>query len=152
MRNKIWSKEETFTREQFREIQLERLKKTVNRVYENVPHYRKKFQEAGVEPGDIQKLEDMRHLPFTIKTDFRDNYPFGLFASPRREIVRFHASSGTTGKPTVVGYTQNDMEIWKELIARLVTMAGVTADDTAQIAFGYGLFTGAFGLHHGFEK
>ncbi|WP_027399744.1 phenylacetate--CoA ligase family protein [Anaerovorax odorimutans] len=150
--NKIWSKEEVFDREQFRAVQLERLKKTVKRVYEKVPHYKEKFQEVGIEPGDINTLEDIQKLPFTVKTDFRDNYPFGLFASEKKDIVRFHASSGTTGKPTVVGYTRKDMETWSELIARIVTMAGVTEEDTAQISFGYGLFTGAFGLHHGLER
>ncbi len=148
----IWSREETFEREQIRALQLERLQKTVGRAYGNVPHYRKKLQEAGIEPGDIKCLEDVRKLPFTVKNDMRDNYPFGLFAVPQREIVRYHASSGTTGKPTVVGYTRNDMENWAELIARIVTMAGVTADDVAQVSFGYGLFTGAFGLHQGLEK
>lgn len=152
MSNRIWSKEETFSREEFQQIQIDRLKKTVNMVYENVPHYKKKFQNVGVEPGDIKTLDDLCRLPFTVKADFRDNYPFGLFASPQKDIVRFHASSGTTGKPTVVGYTKNDMDTWQELIARLVTMAGVTEDDTAQISFGYGLFTGAFGLHQGLEK
>lgn len=149
---KIWSREETLAREQFEKIQLERLKKTVARVYKNVPHYKHKFMDAGIEPGDIKSLSDLQKLPFTVKADFRDNYPFGLFASPKKEVVRFHASSGTTGKPTVVGYTAQDMETWKELIARIVIMAGVTDDDVAQISFGYGLFTGAFGLHQGLEK
>ncbi|HML37420.1 MAG TPA: phenylacetate--CoA ligase [Bacillota bacterium] len=149
---KIWSREETLKREEFEKLQLERLKKTVERVYQNVPYYREKLKEAGVEPGDIKTLADLRSIPFTIKDDFRKNYPFGLFSSPRRDIVRFHASSGTTGKPTVVGYTRKDMDNWSEMIARLVTMAGVTDEDTAQIAFGYGLFTGAFGLHQGLER
>ena len=148
----IWAKEETMSREQIREIQLVRLKETVQRVYDNVPHYKSKFDEAGIKPSDIQSLEDLSKLPFTIKNDLRDNYPFGLFAVPKKEVVRFHASSGTTGKPTVVGYTKKDMETWTELIARIVSMAGVTSDDTAQVAFGYGLFTGAFGLHQGLEK
>ncbi len=148
---KIWSPNETLDREQYREIQLLGLKDTVKRIYERVPNGRKKLDEAGVAPEDIRKLEDIQKIPFTVKQDFRDNYPFGLFAVPRREIVRYHASSGTTGKPTVVGYTRRDMAIWKELIARIVTMAGVTDEDTAQIAFGYGLFTGAFGLHQGLE-
>ncbi|MBR0600358.1 phenylacetate--CoA ligase family protein [Sinanaerobacter chloroacetimidivorans] len=150
--SKIWSREETFQREEFRSLQLERLQATVNRVYDKVPYYKNKLQEAGVEPGDIKTLEDIQKLPFTVKADFRDTYPFGLFASTRKEIVRFHASSGTTGKPTVVGYTRKDMDTWCELIARLVTMAGVTDEDTAQISFGYGLFTGAFGLHQGLER
>ncbi|WP_324825210.1 phenylacetate--CoA ligase [Sinanaerobacter sp. ZZT-01] len=148
----IWSDMETLDREQFREIQLERLKKTVARVYNNVPFYQKAFKTAGVEPGDIKALEDVSNLPMTVKQDFRDNYPFGLFSSPQEEIVRFHASSGTTGKPTVVGYTRNDMDMWSECVARLVSMAGVTNKDTAQISFGYGLFTGALGLQQGLER
>ncbi len=143
---------ETLDREAFRKIQLERLKKTVPRVYNNVPFYKKAFQEAGVEPGDIKTLEDVSKLPMTVKQDFRDNYPFGLFSSPQEEIVRFHASSGTTGKPTVVGYTRNDMDTWSECVARMVSMAGVTNKDTAQISFGYGLFTGALGLQQGLER
>lgn len=149
---KIWSKEETLDREEYEKLQLERLKKTVERVYGNVPYYKEKLKEAGVEPGDIKTLSDVQNIPFTVKDDFRKNYPFGLFSSPKKDIVRFHASSGTTGKPTVVGYTRKDMETWTELIARLVTMAGVTDEDTAQISFGYGLFTGAFGLHQGLEN
>ncbi len=150
--SKIWSKEETFEREEFERIQMERLKDTVQRVYHNVPHYKAKLMEAGIEPGDIKTLGDLANVPFTVKDDFRKNYPFGLFSSPKKDIVRYHASSGTTGKPTVVGYTRKDMEIWSELIARLVTMAGVTDEDTAQVSFGYGLFTGAFGLHQGLER
>ncbi len=150
--SRIWSREETLSREEYETIQLERLKKTVRRVYENVPHYRNKLKEAGIEPDGIKRLEDLSAIPFTVKDDFRKNYPFGLFASPKKDIVRFHASSGTTGKPTVVGYTRKDMETWSELIARIVTMAGVNDEDTAQISFGYGLFTGAFGLHQGLEK
>jgi phenylacetate-CoA ligase len=149
--HRIWSKEETLDREEYWAIQLNRLQETVKRVYDKVPFYRNRFQKMGLEPGDIQSLEDLKRLPFTTKEDFRDHYPFGLFSVSKKEIVRFHASSGTTGKPTVVGYTRNDMETWKELIARLVTQAGVTEEDTAQIAFGYGLFTGAFGLHQGLE-
>lgn len=150
-KTKIWSPLETFSREQLETLQLARLQDTVRRAYENVPYYHNKLDEAKVQPGDIKTLEDISHLPFTVKDDFRVNYPFGLFAVPQKEIVRFHASSGTTGKPTVVGYTKRDMETWRELIARLVTMAGVTDEDVAQIAFGYGLFTGAFGLHQGLE-
>lgn len=148
----IWAKEETLDREQIREIQLKKLKETVNHVYQHSKHYRTVMDEMGLEPGDIQTLEDVRKLPLTAKDDFRKNYPFGLFAVPQKEIVRYHASSGTTGKPTVVGYTRKDMEVWKELIARIVTQAGVTSDDIAQVAFGYGLFTGALGLHQGLEK
>ena len=149
--HRIWSQDETLDREQYRQLQLQRLQETVRRVYEKVPFYEKRFREMGLEPGDIKRLEDVENLPFTTKEDFRENYPFGLFSVPRKEIVRYHASSGTTGKPTVVGYTRKDMETWKELIARMVTQAGVTDEDTAQIAFGYGLFTGAFGLHQGLE-
>jgi len=150
--NKIWSPEETLSREQFREIQSKRLKEMVQRVYDSVPHYKKKFDTMGLSPADIQSVDDLSKLPFTTKLDFRDNYPYGLFAVPQKQVVRVHASSGTTGKPTVVGYTKNDMEMWKEMIARLVTMAGVTDEDVAQISFGYGLFTGAFGLHQGLER
>lgn len=148
----IWSREETFNREQIQEIQLDRLQKTVAYVYERVPYYRKKLQEAGLEPGDVKSLDDLRRIPFTVKSDFKENYPFGLFAVPQKEIVRYHGSSGTTGKPTVVGYTRNDMNTWAECVARLVCMAGVTEADTAQIAFGYGLFTGALGLQQGLER
>ena len=149
---RIWDKNETVSRDEMEKIQLDRLQKTVKRVYENVPVYRKKFDEAGVVPEDIKSLKDLSKLPFTVKSDFRKNYPFGLFSVGKKDIVRFHASSGTTGKPTVVGYTRNDMETWTELIARMVTMAGVTEEDIAQISFGYGLFTGAFGLHHGLKR
>lgn len=148
----IWSKNETLDRDEMRGIQLERLQNAVKRVYEKVPFYRKAFQEKGVEPGDIKALEDIALLPMTVKQDFRDNYPFGLFAVPKDELVRFHASSGTTGKPTVVGYTRKDMDTWAECVARLGAMAGVTEKDVAQISFGYGLFTGALGLQQGLER
>lgn len=148
----IWAKEETLDREQMEKIQLQRLKETLYRVYNNVTHYRQRFDEMHIKPEDIKSLSDLKRLPFTIKEDMRTNYPFGLFTVPIKDVVRFHASSGTTGKPTVVGYTRNDMETWTELIARVVTMAGVTQDDIAQVAFGYGLFTGAFGLHQGLER
>lgn len=148
----IWSKEEVLGRDEMIVLQEKRLRETVTRAYEKVPHYREKLAAAGVEPGDIRTLKDVEKIPFTVKDDFRQTYPFGLFASPKKEIVRYHASSGTTGKPTVVGYTKKDMATWVELIARLVTMAGVTDEDTAQISFGYGLFTGAFGLHQGLER
>ncbi|MDD2484038.1 MAG: phenylacetate--CoA ligase [Eubacteriales bacterium] len=148
---KIWSENEILKREQYREIQLSRLQETVTRAYEHVPYYKEKLKKAGLEPGDIKTLEDIEKIPFTVKDDFRANYPFGLFAVPKNQVVRYHASSGTTGKPTVVGYTKNDMDTWRELIARIVTMAGVTNQDTAQVSFGYGLFTGAFGLHQGLE-
>lgn len=148
----IWSKEETYCRADMEALQLERLKATVKRVYDYVPYYKEKFNEKGIRPEDINNLADLGKLPFTVKDDLRKNYPFGLFAVSKKDMVRIHASSGTTGKPTVVGYTQNDINTWSELIARLVTMAGASKDDIAQVAFGYGLFTGAFGLHYGLEK
>ncbi len=148
----IWSKEETLPREQIEAIQLERLKETVSRVYEKVPAYRKKMDDAGVKPEDILTLKDLAKLPFVTKQDMRDNYPFGLFAVPKKDLVRIHASSGTTGKPTVVGYTKNDLETWTECVSRIACMGGATADDVAQICFGYGMFTGALGLHYGLEK
>lgn len=148
----IWSLKETLPREDIQEIQLRRLKKTVRHIYDNVPYYRNLFKQRGVKPKDIQTLKDIELLPMTTKEDLRSNYPFGMFAVPKSEIVRYHASSGTTGNPTVVGYTRHDMKVWKACIARLVTMAGVTRRDTAHISFGFGLFTGAFGLQQGLEK
>ena len=148
----IWSKEETLPREEIQKIQLERLQETVNRVYDKVPAYRKKMDDAGITPSDIKTLEDLSRLPFVTKQDMRDNYPFGLFTVPKKDIVRIHASSGTTGKPTVVGYTQGDLETWTECVSRIACMGGATPEDTAQICFGYGMFTGALGLHYGLEK
>ncbi len=148
----IWSKEETLSRAEMEALQLERLQRTVTKIYEKVPYYRTKMDEISINPSKIESLEDLKKLPFTIKDDLRQNYPFGLFTTSKKELVRIHASSGTTGKPTVVGYTQNDIDTWSELIARLVTMAGATSEDVAQVAFGYGLFTGAFGLHYGLER
>lgn len=139
-------------RGQIAAIQLENLKVTVKRCYENVPHYTKQFNEMGIKPQDIQSLDDLSKLPFTVKNDLRDNYPYGLFAVPMRDVVRIHASSGTTGRATVVGYTKKDLDVWSDLIARIACMAGACPDDIVQIAFGYGLFTGAFGLHYGMEK
>ena len=138
-------------REQIRALQLERLKETVARVYEKVAPYRKKMDDAGVRPEDIQSLEDLAKLPFVTKQDMRDNYPFGLFAVDRDSLVRIHASSGTTGKPTVVGYTAGDLETWTECVTRIACMGGASSHDTAQICFGYGMFTGALGLHYGLE-
>ncbi|MBR0383079.1 MAG: phenylacetate--CoA ligase, partial [Eubacteriaceae bacterium] len=135
----IWSTKETLDREQIRRIQLKRLKKTVKYAYKKVPLYRKKFQDAGLDPRDIKSLDDLAKIPFTTKDDFRNNYPFGMFAIPKEKCVRFHASSGTTGNPTVVGYTRHDLKVWTECMARLITAAGVTDRDTAQISFGYGL-------------
>ncbi len=148
----IWSKEETLPREEIERIQLERLQETVSRVYEKVPAYRKKMDDAGIKPSDVKSLDDLHRLPFVTKQDMRDNYPFGLFAVPKNELVRIHASSGTTGKPTVVGYTKGDLETWTECVARIACMGGASAEDTAQICFGYGMFTGALGLHYGLEK
>ena len=148
----IWSKTETLTREEMEKIQLERLKETVSRVYERVLPYRQKMIEAGVRPEDIKSLSDLARLPFVTKQDLRDNYPFGLFAVSRDELVRIHASSGTTGKPTVVGYTDADMEVWTECVSRIAAAGGATSSDVAQICFGYGMFTGALGLHYGLEN
>ena len=124
----------------------------MQRVYEKVPYYRAKMDEAGVKPQDIQTLADLSKLPFTTKQDMRDTYPFGLFAVPKDELLRIHASSGTTGKPTVVGYTRGDMDTWTDCVSRIACMGGATEKDVAQICFGYGMFTGAFGLHYGLEK
>lgn len=148
----IWAPEETYSREEIQAIQLRKLKQSVAYIYEKVPAYQKKMDEAGVKPGDIQTLKDLEKLPFTNKSDFRDNYPMGLFARPRNELVRVHASSGTTGKPTIVGYTRNDMKVWTNNVSRIACMGGATPDDIAQIAFGYGMFTGALGLHAGLEN
>jgi phenylacetate-CoA ligase len=135
-----------------RHIQSERLRETVERVYFNVPYYRDKMQKAGLGPENIKSIDDIAKLPFTTKQDLRDNYPFGLFAVPMSEIVRVHASSGTTGKPTVVGYTRNDISTWSEVMARTLTSAGANRNDFIQVAYGYGLFTGGLGLHYGGEK
>lgn len=148
----IWAKEETMSREEIESIQLLRLQETVHRVYEKVPAYRAKMDEKGVKPEDIKTLADLQKLPFVTKQDMRDNYPFGLFTVSKDELVRIHASSGTTGKPTVVGYTQKDLEVWTECVSRIATMGGATKQDVAQICFGYGMFTGALGLHYGLEN
>jgi len=148
----IWSKEETLSRAEMEKLQLSRLQETVARVYEKVPYYRAKMDEKGVKPQDIKTLKDLAKLPFTTKQDMRDTYPFGLFAVPQDKIVRIHASSGTTGKPTVVGYTQADLETWTDCVARIACMGGASEKDVAQICFGYGMFTGALGLHYGLEK
>jgi len=149
----IWNEsKECMSRDEMQALQSKRLVKAVNRVYHNVEYYRKKMQAVGVEPGDIRGIEDITKLPFTTKDDLRDTYPFGLFAAPRSEIVRVHASSGTTGKATVVGYTRKDIDIWSECVARCLSGAGVTNQDTIQIAYGYGLFTGGLGAHYGAEN
>lgn len=140
---------ETAPREEIAALQCYRLIRMVRRVYENVPFYRKKLDEMGIQPGDIRTLDDLRRLPFTYKQDLRDNYPYGLFAVPRAQLARIHASSGTTGKQTVVGYTHNDLKIWGEITARALSAAGVTAEDFVHISYGYGLFTGGLGLHEG---
>ena len=149
----IWNPPiETMPRKELKELQLQKLKKMVRYTYDNVKFYRDKLDSMKVSPDDIKSLDDIRRLPFTIKDDLRENFPYQLFATPMKDVVRIHASSGTTGKPTVVGYTRNDLEMWAEAIARLASAAGVTADDIAQISFGYGLFTGGFGLHYGLER
>jgi phenylacetate-CoA ligase len=142
---------ECMPREEIEQLQLERLQATLNRVYKSVTCYRNKFNEQGIVPEDVQSLADLAKLPFTTKEDLRLNYPYGMFAVPLREVVRIHSSSGTTGKPTVVGYTKQDIKVWSNLVARFMAAAGVTHDDVVQIAFGYGMFTGAFGLHYGTE-
>ena len=148
----IWSKNETLSREELEKIQLERLIDTVNTVYEKVPYYRNKMIEAGIKPSDIKSLKDLQKLPFTTKQDMRDTYPFGLFAVHKDELVRIHASSGTTGKPTVVGYTKRDLDTWTECVSRIACMGGAEKSDVSQICFGYGMFTGALGLHYGLEN
>ncbi len=148
----IWAKEETMSRAEIESLQLERLKETVARVYEKVAPYRQKMEAVGVTPENIQTLKDLAKLPFITKQDMRDNYPFGLFAVPKDDLVRIHASSGTTGKPTVVGYTKKDLEVWTECVSRIAAMGGATSKDVAQICFGYGMFTGALGLHFGLEN
>ncbi len=148
----FYSEEEKLSRKKLEELMLERLKALVERVYENVPFYKKKFDELGVKPKDIKSLNDVSRLPFTTKNDLRDNYPFGMFAVPMDRVVRIHASSGTTGKPTVAGYTAGDIDMWATLMARSFVSAGATRDDIVHNAYGYGLFTGGLGAHYGAEK
>ena len=143
---------ESMNRSELEALQLSRLQQTVRRVYEKVPYYRAQFDKAGVHPEDIHSLDDLAKLPFTTKEALRDNYPFGMFAIPLSDVVRVHASSGTTGKPTVVGYSAKDIDIWAELMARTLVCAGATKDDIVQIAYGYGLFTGGLGVHYGAER
>ena len=145
----IWSKDETLSRDELEKLQTKRLKETVARVYGAVPFYKKRFEELGLVPQDIKSIHDISKLPFTKKQDLRDNYPFGLFAVEQDAVVRIHSSSGTTGKPTVVGYTKSDMDVWNEVMARCYTMSGVNSEDTVHNAYGYGLFTGGLGLHDG---
>ena len=143
---------ETASIDQLRATQLQRLQWSVQHAYENVPMYRQRFDEKGVHPSDIKQLSDISKLPFTYKNDLRDNYPYGMFATPMDQIVRLHASSGTTGKPTVVGYTQNDIDTWAELMARSIRAAGGKPGDKVHVSYGYGLFTGGLGAHYGAER
>ena len=148
--NKIYNpKIECLDRESIREIQSERLRQTVAHVYENVPMYRARMDEAGVKPEDIKGISDLSLLPFTNKTDLRDQFPYGLLAVPQSEIVRIQGSSGTTGKPIVAGYTENDVDVWTDMVARSMTAAGAGKDDIVQVTYGYGLFTGGLGAHQG---
>ncbi|MDD2486168.1 MAG: phenylacetate--CoA ligase [bacterium] len=150
---KIWDRRrECACREEIDELQRQNLARTLKWAYDNVAMYRRRMDKAGFDPTAFKGPDDLRRLPFTTKQDLRDNYPFGLFAVPKDKLVRIHSSSGTTGKPTVVGYTRRDLRTWSELVARMVTAAGVTHRDTIQISFGYGLFTGGFGLHYGMER
>src|SRR5256885_3577504 len=139
-------------REELSRLQLERMQWTLEHAYDNVPHYRRKFDDAGVKPQDCKRLEDLRRFPFTTKADLRETYPFGMFAVPMERIVRIHASSGTTGKPTVVGYTARDIETWTHLMARSIRAAGARPGDKVHVAYGYGLFTGGLGAHYGAER
>ena len=143
---------EIASRDEISALQLERLKWSLSHAYNNVPMYKKRFDEAGVHPDDLKELKDLAKFPFTYKNDLRDNYPFGLFAVPREEIIRLHASSGTTGKPTVVGYTKNDIDNWADLVARSLRAAGLRKGDIVHNAYGYGLFTGGLGAHYGIER
>jgi len=143
---------ETASRDEIAALQLTRMQATLQRAYDHVPHYRKSFDAQGVKPGDLKQLSDLAKFPFTLKTDLRDNYPFGMFAVPMAQVARIHASSGTTGKPTVVGYTRNDIEIWADLVARSIRAAGGRPGDMIHVAYGYGLFTGGLGAHYGAER
>jgi phenylacetate-CoA ligase len=143
---------ETASRDEIDALQLQRLRWTLQHAYDHVPHYRKTFDARGVHPDDLKQLSDLAKFPFTTKKDLRDNYPFGLFAVPRSQVARIHASSGTTGKPTVVGYTKNDIDTWADLVARSIRAAGGRAGDIVHVAYGYGLFTGGLGAHYGAEK
>ncbi len=144
-----WSQEETISRDEMQALQLKRLQETVSYVYEGNRHYRQKLDALGIKPGDIKSLDDIKNLPFTTKQDLRDNYPFNLFTAPPKDIIEYHATSGTTGKPIAVGYTRKDIDIWSEAMARTCAGAGITSDDVVQNIFGYGLFTGGLGAHYG---
>ena len=149
----MWEKEyESMDRSDLEQLQLERLQAILNRAYRSVRFYNRLFDDTGIVPEEIKTMEDMARIPFTRKSALRDNYPYGMFAVPLKEVVRIHSSSGTSGKPTVVGYTRNDLLQWSNMVARVLVSAGVTSDDVIQIAFGYGLFTGGFGLHYGAER
>jgi len=149
----MWNmKYEAMNRDRLETIQFLRLKQTLERVYQLVPFYQNSFKEAGAEPGDIRSLEDLNRLPFTVKNDLRDNFPYGLFTVDLNEVVRIHSSSGTTGIPTVVGYTKNDLDVWAELMARTLTAGGGSSESVVHVAYGYGLFTGGLGAHYGAEK
>lgn len=143
---------ELASRDEIEALQLQRLRRTLEHAYENVPHYRQAFDDKGVHPSDLKSLSDLAKFPFTTKNHLRDNYPFGMFAVPREQVVRVHASSGTTGKPTVVGYTRNDIDHWANLVARSIRAAGGRAGDIVHVAYGYGLFTGGLGAHYGAER
>ena len=143
---------ETASRDEIVALQLQRMQATLQRAYDHVPHYRNAFDTKGVKPEDLKQLSDLARFPFTVKGDLRDNYPFGMFAVPRTQVARIHASSGTTGKPTVVGYTKNDIDIWADLVARSIRAAGGRAGDMIHVAYGYGLFTGGLGAHYGAER
>ena len=143
---------EKASRDEVAALQLQRMKWSLKHAYDNVPHYRKKFDDAGVKPEDLKQLSDLAKFPFTTKQDLRDNYPFNMFAVPREQVVRIHASSGTTGKPTVVGYTQKDIDVWSDLMARSIRAAGGRPGDIVHVAYGYGLFTGGLGAHYGAER
>lgn len=143
---------EIASRDEISALQFERMRWSLAHAYENVPFYKKSFDAAGVHPQDLRSLEDLSNFPFTVKTDLRDNYPFGMFAVPREQVVRIHASSGTTGKPTVVGYTQKDIDLWSDLVARSLRAAGTLPGDVVHVAYGYGLFTGGLGAHYGAER
>ena len=143
---------ENASRDEIGALQLERLKWSLGHAYENSPHYRKKFDDHGVHPDDLKSLADLAKFPFTVKSDLRDTYPFGMFAVPQNKLIRVHASSGTTGKPTVVGYTQGDIDRWADLVARSLRASGVRPGDMVHVAYGYGLFTGGLGAHYGAER
>jgi len=148
----IWNQAEQLPAREMARVQLERLQRVIRHAYDHVPFYRERLAADGLEPESFRSLKDLERVPFTVKTDLRDHYPFGLFAVPQQQIVRYHSSSGTTGKPIVVGYTRADMENWVDCCARVAAAAGVTSDDTCQISFGYGMFTGGFGMHAGIER